>query len=166
MLLHIVPGALQVPEDFWAWNGPTNFVLRFLLMALIDDVVFYTAHRSFHRSFYLYTHVHKLHHEFKQPIAPATLYTHWFDFICSYATEFWVGPLLVCHGVLDIYALCFYNFTGMIGAACIHAGVPLRLPLVGFDIAAHHDSHHGKGHSSYGVWGFIDLIMGTVPHIA
>jgi sterol desaturase/sphingolipid hydroxylase (fatty acid hydroxylase superfamily) len=165
ILTATVPSALSVPEDLWAWNGFTNFMLRFLLMAIIDDAIFYAAHRSFHRNLYLWKTVHKMHHEFNHPIAPATLYTHWLDFICSYATEFWVGPLLVCHGVLDIYALCFYNFTGMIGAACIHAGVPLKLPFVGIDIVAHHDSHHQKGHSSYGVWGFADFLMGTLPAI-
>jgi hypothetical protein len=32
------------------------------------------------------------------------------------ATEFWVGPVLVYMGVLDIFTVCLYNFVGVAGA--------------------------------------------------
>ena len=48
----------------------------FGLQALALAVVFYWAHRYFHENKWLYTSVHKKHHEFKYVVGVATEYCH------------------------------------------------------------------------------------------
>jgi sterol desaturase/sphingolipid hydroxylase (fatty acid hydroxylase superfamily) len=133
------------------------------VMAFVDDLVFWSAHAGLHSHPFLFKNIHALHHRYHNPIAPAVFYTHPIDFIASYATEFWVGPLLVYLGVLDVFTVCSYNFAGVAGAVMIHAGCPINVPFTQYDVASFHSFHHKMGDSHYGVWGIVDYLFGTCP---
>jgi len=145
----------------WVEPSALRMLISFSVMALVDDAVFWSAHRGLHAHPYLFKKIHSLHHRYHNPIAPAVFYTHPIDFIASYATEFWVGPLLVYVGVLDVFTVCLYNFVGVAGAVLIHGGVKCRIPLLGLDLAKFHSFHHKMGDSHYGVWGIVDALVGT-----
>lgn len=145
----------------WIGESWTQMAIAFSVMALVDDAVFWGAHRGLHAHPYLFKKIHALHHRFHSPIAPAVFYTHPIDFIASYATEFWVGPVLVYMGVLDIFTVCLYNFVGVAGAVLIHAGIEAKVPFIGLDVCKFHSFHHKMGDSHYGVWGIVDHLVGT-----
>ena len=73
------------------------------------------------------------------------------------ATEFWVGPLLVYIGILDVFTVCLYNFVGVAGAVLIHGGV--KVSILGLDVCKFHSFHHKMGDSHYGVWGIVDHLV-------
>ena len=222
----------------WVEPSALRMLISFSVMALVDDAVFWSAHRGLHAHPYLFKKIHSLHHRYHNPIAPAVFYTHPIDFIASYvspppppsarlaapaharvplppnirrrlpppiswplpaasppqgaahphrlrrhpppslppppgpradglagpqATEFWVGPLLVYVGVLDVFTVCLYNFVGVAGAVLIHGGVKCRIPLLGLDLAKFHSFHHKMGDSHYGVWGIVDALVVSSP---
>lgn len=73
------------------------------------------------------------------------------------ATEFWVGPLLVYTGVLDVFTVCLYNFVGVAGAVLIHGGV--KFNLFGMDVCKFHSFHHKMGDSHYGVCEWLHIAL-------
>lgn len=154
---------VQDPSQNVRWVGEswTQMLATMGIMAFVDDLVFWTAHWGLHSHPYLFKNIHALHHRYHNPIAPAVFYTHPIDFIASYATEFWVGPLLVYLGVLDVFTVCSYNFAGVAGAVMIHAGVEINVPFTKCDVASFHSFHHKMGDSHYGVWGMVDYLFGT-----
>jgi sterol desaturase/sphingolipid hydroxylase (fatty acid hydroxylase superfamily) len=155
---------IEHPEQNVRWVGGTWLQMAgtMAVMAFVDDFVFWSAHAGLHSHPYLFKNIHALHHRYHNPIAPAVFYTHPIDFIASYATEFWVGPLLVYLGVLDVFTVCSYNFAGVAGAVLIHAGCPINLPFTQYDVASFHSFHHKMGDSHYGVWGMVDYLFGTL----
>lgn len=65
-----------------------------LVFMLIEDTLFYFAHRALHHPA-IYRHIHKRHHEFKQPIGIASEYAHAVEFVFSNAIPFTAGPQLL-----------------------------------------------------------------------
>lgn len=53
-------------------------LIHLAIMFLTVDLCFYTTHYIFHNK-YLYR-FHKVHHEYKYPVAMVALYCHWMDF--------------------------------------------------------------------------------------
>lgn len=56
------------PENFREVPSFEKVVLDLAVCILVDEIGFYYSHRLFHKKFF-YQHVHKIHHEWKAPIA-------------------------------------------------------------------------------------------------
>lgn len=59
-----------------AWT----FALQVIFCLMVEDLVFYFAHRLLHTR-WLYACTHKIHHEYKNPIAIAAIHVHPFEFV-------------------------------------------------------------------------------------
>ncbi|KAK8750442.1 hypothetical protein OTU49_014833, partial [Cherax quadricarinatus] len=74
---------------------PLHRVLAHLLVCiLLEEVAFYYLHRLFHQRL-LYTHVHKIHHQWKSPIAITAAYAHPVEHVLCNLVPLMLGPVLV-----------------------------------------------------------------------
>ena len=117
------------------------------------EVLFYYSHRMLHHPA-LYARVHKLHHEWKAPIALAANYMHPVEHIVS-----GIGPSVVVALLLRPHPLSLVSFAlaGMLFTLLEHSGFSAILgPGSEF-----HDVHHRDWLSNFGVIGSLDRWHGT-----
>ena len=66
---------------------------QIVVFMLVEDLLFYWAHRALHLSF-IYPYVHKVHHQFRTSIGIASEYAHPVEFLFSNVIPFVAGPTL------------------------------------------------------------------------
>jgi len=157
--------ALGVPAGILSWNLYKNdtdirllpslsIVLRDVLVCIIlHDIWFYYGHRLLHHRL-IYKHVHKIHHEWTAPIAPAAVYAHPFEHILT-------GQMSVSNGLLLMGTPipAGWLWLCMISLQVLNDHSGYHFPL-SFS-PEFHDFHHLKFHTSYGWLGVTDWIHGT-----
>ncbi|KAI1909622.1 hypothetical protein LOZ58_002326 [Ophidiomyces ophidiicola] len=120
---------------------------------VIRDVLFYYVHRLMHTKT-MYQKIHRVHHEFRAPMALAAIYSHTVDHVLTNAM-----PIYVPMALQRAHFLTLVLFAGVavFDAAVSHSGYSLlRLPSV-----ENHDVHHEKGNVNFGVLGLMDRLHGT-----
>jgi len=142
--------------------GPWEMFCGVIFSIISNEILFFYGHWLMHANKFLYTHVHKIHHEFKAPCAMAAIYCHPLEFIIS-----------------DIFPMAFgvacmtgHAYTGMVwtifavmGTQTHHCGI--RWPWIDFFSANQeaqpnfHDFHHEKFTVNYGALGWLDNLHGT-----
>jgi plant 4alpha-monomethylsterol monooxygenase len=129
---------------------------------LLDDFLFYWAHRWLHESRWLYRHVHRIHHLATTPIALSGNFMHPVEFLVI-STLVLVGPVLLGSHVVTLWV---WVAVRQWEAAAHHSGLTLpprlfrRIPL--YDGPAHHDFHHSKFIGNYaGFFSWTDRLFGT-----
>jgi len=141
----------------------TELVAHLAFAIAVDDTMFYWAHRALHHP-RVYKHIHKQHHEFKQPVGLATEYAHPLEEACNtLATA--LGPLLLGSHVAVSVGYMGLKLWQSIDA---HSGMLLPAPLSpwnllpGMDCAAAHDFHHSHNVGNFGgFFTFWDRVCGT-----
>jgi sterol desaturase/sphingolipid hydroxylase (fatty acid hydroxylase superfamily) len=142
--------------------GPWEMFSHIVVAVLFNEILFFYGHWLFHANKFLYKHVHKIHHEFKVPLALAAIHCHWAEFLISD-----IGPLAA-----GLLALNAHGFTGLIWTSFAvlatqthHCGI--RWPWIDFfSFGAeaqpnYHDWHHEKFNVNYGAMGWLDDLHAT-----
>jgi len=148
---------LSNPETL-AIPGPFEMFLSTLANVIVNEILFFYGHWAFHANKFLYGRVHKIHHEFKSPIALAALYCHPIELVVSDFLPLGLGVLFFNH---NVYQFTVYAAFSVLGTQTHHCG--FRWPW----IASHgnqpdfHDFHHYYFSCNYGNIGFLDALHGT-----
>eukprot|EP00051_Salpingoeca_urceolata_P019272 m.279327 g.279327 ORF g.279327 m.279327 type:complete len:295 (+) comp19388_c0_seq2:5215-6099(+) len=147
-----------------SWEAPlpawTEVAWHVLVSALINDTIFYWAHRIVH-SPSLYRMIHKQHHKYKAPFAWASEYAGVFELLAIDGTPIFVGPYLLRSHVFSLYV---WMFIRLVYTLEIHSGFDLwvwrLIPFYGG--APMHEWHHnntlGNYSDCFSIW---DRLCGT-----
>lgn len=148
-------------EDFPScWE----IILQITVFMFVEDFCFYWLHRTLHQK-PLYTWIHKIHHEYNNPIGISAEYAHPIEFVLANLIPTSMGSKILGSKVhLATYALwgalrIFETIDGHCGYE--FSWSPYRLlPLSGS--ANYHNYHHTHNVGNYGSFFMIwDLLMGT-----
>lgn len=138
-------------------NAEYMIKMGFVMMpyTMLADLIFYTIHRSIHTK-YLYKKIHKYHHEWTAPFAPATLYVHPLEHLMGN-----LGAAILPMFILGInwqfclFLIFYTSATPIVG----HSGYRSKYKLFN---STSHDIHHKFFKYNYGAsYGICDKIMGT-----
>ena len=92
-------------NDPWDWQRE---VPRQILHIIIIDIWFFTTHRLIHvkKPINLYKMIHKFHHKFTAPCAPACMYANPIEFCIGNVLGIILGPCLTnCHPLTTLFWL-------------------------------------------------------------
>lgn len=155
-----VPFKVSIEE----WPSTGEIVTQIVFFMICEDFTFYWGHRTLHRK-ELYPKIHKIHHEYNNPIALCSEYAHPVEFILVNMLPNAVGSKILgakVHLATYIFWLIIRVFETLDG----HSGYefpwsPFRLlPLSGS--AQYHNYHHTHNDGNYGSFFMIwDTLLGT-----
>ncbi len=147
------------------WAGIGIFVLHFLVILVVDDLMFYIIHRSMHENKFLHQKIHSLHHQASQPFPLDFIYAHPIEWLSGYAGAL-VGVILIfIFSPVNVWAFWTWALFRSLHELDIHSGVrsivSKYIPLMAG--AEHHDFHHQRSKGNYAsTLIFWDLILGTM----
>jgi len=128
-------------------------LLHILVCIISHDAWFYYGHRLLHHRS-IYKHIHKVHHEWTSPIAPAALYAHPVEHLFTGQMSVSSGLLLMGSPLPIVWLwFCLIEMQVMNDHSGYH--FPLHFS------PEFHDFHHLKFHTSYGWIGIWDWLHGT-----
>ena len=140
------------------------WLLQIAWCIAVDDTWFYWGHRLMHHR-YLYKHVHKKHHTFKQPTGISTVFAHPVEDLFVNTTATLLGPLLIGSHVSVLVSYAALKLWQSVDA---HSGYNLPFPFCPFsalpymDCAPAHNFHHTHNTGNFGGWfTFWDQLCGT-----
>jgi len=126
-----------------------NVIWQLPAIIVLTDIIFYVCHRVFHYNKTLYVRVHKQHHEYDPPIAPAALYAHPIEHLCINLSST-VFPMFIVRASLPV--ALFWTTIASINVVVAHSGIH----------GGAHTGHHKYMTSDYGVGAMLmDRILGT-----
>nr|CAB3244922.1 fatty acid hydroxylase domain-containing protein 2-like [Phallusia mammillata] len=130
-----------------------NLVAQLLGCVVLEEIMFYYVHRLLHIPF-LYKHIHKVHHEWKAPIAVSALYAHPLEDIMVNILTVVIAPTIVrCH----VFTTCVWIAMATLNTVHAHSGY--HFP--GMPSPESHDYHHVYINQCYGFSGILDHLHGT-----
>ena len=91
-----------------------------MVILFVQDFMFYWSHRTLHLPF-LYKRVHKVHHEFYNTIAFASLYAHWFEWLFGNLMPVFIN-LFIFQDKLHVATFGLFNFYGVLKTHNAHSG--------------------------------------------
>ena len=122
----------------------------------VFEIVFYCFHRALH-DLRWYKYIHKIHHEFKAPIALAAEYAHIVELILSNIVPGAIGPASTNAHPVSTWV---WLFGSLVQTLFHHSGLMLPFyPLNQWTID--HDFHHASFQNQFGVVGMMDTALKT-----
>lgn len=135
-----------------------------LLFMLSEDTIFFWTHYLLHTR-WLYQHIHKKHHVYKQPTSVTAVLSDPIESIQT-QTAMWFMPVFLCQN--HIVTLSVWMALRAYQTFCAHAGYNFPYITTQYWLpewmpgALAHDYHHQHGQWNYGsFFSFWDQIMGT-----
>lgn len=124
---------------------------RFVISALITEIIFFTMHKIFHsRKLYKY---HKVHHEITKPCALSAMYCHPLEAIFCNQMATIVGPIITC---MSFQENIIWSILISINTLKAHSGLRWN----GFN-SRYHDIHHQHQYKNYGFLYIPDIYYGS-----
>ena len=125
-------------------------IFQLLLCSVIGDLVFYLFHRLCHINL-LYSKIHKLHHEWKVPVAVAAAYATKYEYVICNLPTFLLPPLILG---IHWYVANVWFIIATFNVVMDHSG------YVFFENSIRHAHHHKYTNYNYGAKKF-DRISNT-----
>uniref|UniRef100_A0A1X7UT11 Fatty acid hydroxylase domain-containing protein n=1 Tax=Amphimedon queenslandica TaxID=400682 RepID=A0A1X7UT11_AMPQE len=157
---------LTVSSPIAYWRGlscsyqlPTfpQVICQLIVYALSVELVFYYMHRLFHHRF-LYSRIHKIHHEWTAPISLASVYCHPIEHFFVNLLSTLSGPLILgSYFNNHVGSVWLWVVMALVNSTYTHSGY--HLPFVSSNEA--HDFHHSRFNQNFGVLGILDRLHGT-----
>lgn len=138
------PGGLEILRDV-------------IVFVIVEEILFFYSHWAFHSPF-LYSKFHKIHHQFKSPIALAATYAHPLEVFLSNALPLATGPLLLKS---HFYTTLLWFVVAIIGTQYHHCGYKFLLWPEYWRQPKFHDFHHYSFNSNFGLLGHLDKLHKT-----
>ena len=130
---------------------PLRAIIEYIICLVLTDFTFYTCHRTSHHP-YLYKYIHKKHHEVKNCIGMAGVYTDSIDFFFgNYLPVNFHTSLIMSHQFTFYFWILKTTYGVIINS---HSGYQ--------NLSEYHDLHHTHFKYNFGkAGGYMDKIMGT-----
>lgn len=163
-----VLGAAYVSSLELSWLGlsvspelPANwfvgdFLVKLVGCVLVEEVMFFYSHWLLHQPMF-FGRVHKIHHEFKAPIAFAATYAHPFEMFLGNVLPLLVGPLVFR---MHLASLALWLFLSVLSTEMHHSGYDFPWYL-NHGQPKFHDDHHKYFVGNYGLLGLLDWVHST-----
>ena len=128
----------------------SEWMLSFFVYSVVEEIGFYYLHRLAHYPG-IYARIHKLHHEWKAPVAITAIYATYPEHILVNLLPLMVGPYILKSHVL--VALAWHSIA-IVNTLLSHSGYR-------FANDSKHDLHHEEFNVNFGVFGVLDYLHGT-----
>lgn len=125
---------------------PLTICCQLIFICICQDVQFYIYHRILHIA-PLYKYIHKIHHEFKYPIAISSQYVHPIEYLILYF-QIISGPVLI--NIHPILFACWIVFVTVINVSS-HSGY----------FSQDHFLHHKLTYFNFGTNSWFDMLFYT-----
>ncbi|GBN10655.1 Fatty acid hydroxylase domain-containing protein 2 [Araneus ventricosus] len=116
--------------------GLPRIAFEFLLFIFLEEIIYYYLHRFLHTPF-MFKHIHRLHHEWKSPIAINAAYCHPVEHIFANIFPLLLGPFLLGSHLATVWLWISF---GTVSTMISHSG--FQFPQ--FPNPEIHDLHHSK----------------------
>ena len=128
-----------------------SLIIKVIGANIIKEGLFYYFHRLLHQPWF-YKNIHRIHHEWKAPVACRALYSHPFEYIIGDAFLPILSSWLINLSSVEMSIFFFLNTIGTIRNHCGYSS-----SIFG---AIEHDKHHQYFRCNYGS-AFFDRLHGT-----
>jgi len=162
----IVPMAFfytHATEQGWGFRvdstlpSAAEMLHHFLWFIIGNELIFYYGHRALHTKS-LYQNIHKIHHEFKAPIALVASYCHPVEMLLSNVLPLtFTAFLMRAH----LYTFAVWIVFGVLGTQFHHCGYKWPWVSQVDEMPNFHDFHHEHFNSNFGSMGWLDAFHGT-----
>lgn len=134
---------------------PTSLelLLSLVVFLLVEEVGFYYSHRLAHHK-WLYGWIHKIHHEYKAPVAYTAVYAHPLEHLLVNVAPVIAGPALLGSHPTTATTWIVLALLYTTNSHCGYFFSPYGSP-------EGHDWHHEKFDEFFGVLGLLDSLHGT-----
>lgn len=148
-ILNLV-GSIQISSEL---PSTITMIFHLFLSALLGELFYYFSHRLLHIPM-LYSSIHKIHHNYKAPIAIVSLYGHPLEILFG-NTFAVIGPIYILN--VHSYTLYLGIVLGFVDSLSDHAGFDVKNRF--------HDLHHQFTNCNFGSIGIFDRVCGTYRNL-
>jgi sterol desaturase/sphingolipid hydroxylase (fatty acid hydroxylase superfamily) len=152
--------------DLASFPSPAALAWQLAAALVVEDAMFYWAHRTMHAYPALYTRIHKVHHEYTQNVVSASEHAHPVEFVVGNLLPV-ITPVILLR--MHLFAAAVFTGVRIFVSAEEHCGYafpwsPVRLLPFQASVEGHdfHHSHNVGVYASQFVW--WDRLMGTDAH--